>query len=652
MRKTFVMLALALAMGAGAKTSVPRGGVKISPELIGIFFEDISQSADGGLSAELIQNGSFEVDAFSHEGAFTSWSLERRGHSLGRADVLRERPLHPNNPQYVRLTVERAREYYDNKALRGVGLTNAGYDGITLREGAQYHFSLFARNVKGAAKQLRVMLVKPGRPEQVLAETTLEATASDWQELKATLTPSASCPDARLRLLCLTEGLVDVDCLSLLPADTYKGHGLRTDLVEALRELHPAFMRFPGGCVVHGGGNGFWNTYRWKETIGPRHERRQQANPWGYHQTMALGYYEYFQLCEDLAMQPLPILPVGVSCQGAGGGWGMKGQAQDVCDMRDIDEWAQDALDLIEWANGDATTPWGARRAAQGHPEPFHLKYLGLGNEEKISPEFAERFRYIYNKVRERYPDIVVVGTAGPGSHKGNPDYDNGWKLAEELAVPVLDEHYYEPRDYFLNNQHNYDAYPRTRTTKVYLGEYAAKDKKLQDALYEALYLTGVERNGDVVAMTSYAPLFCKRGHTNWNPDLIYFDNERVVLTPSYYVQQMFGLSAGHYYYNNVARADNADKYNATSAVLNTERHELYIKLVNAATEARTFHIDLSGFRFTSKTAQTLMLTGQMDAENTFEAQPLAPTAGTLPLKKKMTVEAPAASVQLITVKL
>ncbi|MDE6003642.1 MAG: alpha-N-arabinofuranosidase, partial [Prevotella sp.] len=369
----------------------------------------------------------------------------------------------------------------------------------------------------------------------------------------------------------------------------------------------------------------------------PKEQRRGLKNTWGYHQSMGLGYYEYFQFCEDLGMAPLPILPCGVSCQGSNGGWGMKEQAQDVVPMSEMDEWVQDALDLIEWANGDATTKWGRVRAEQGHPKPFGLKYLGLGNEERISPEFCERFTYMYKKIMEAHPEIVIVGTAGPGSHPGNPDLENGWKLAEELGMPIIDEHYYEPRDYFLTSR-QYDNYPRDRKTKVYLGEYAAKDKKLIDALAEGLYLLHVERNGDIVCMTSYAPLFAKKDATNWNPDLIYFDNERPYLTCSYYVQQLFGQSSGQYYYGDCVNIADATNLQGQSVVLNTKTRRLYVKLCNASGDTKKASINLSRFPLKKKATKTV-LSGQPDDENNYEAQPIAPKKETIKAQKKQTLD-------------
>ena len=654
-------LALAAFLGAPASAmaqgvKAPAGGKKISNELLGIFFEDISYSADGGLYAELVENGSFEYSPAERDGwgPGTAWKQIRPGHSLGTLQVRMDNPIHPNNPTYMRLHTERVKEYYDYAGFKGFGLENSGFDGIAVKAGAKYDFSAFFRNY-GATKQVRVVLGVPqgwGKDPKVLAEATIDVADAEWKKYEVVLTPAEDCANGILQVLVQNHGDLDVDMVSLMPQDTYKGHGLRKDLAEALAGLQPKFMRFPGGCVVHGGGDGFWDTYRWKTTIGPKEQRRGLKNTWGYHQSMGLGYYEYFQFCEDLGMEPLPILPCGVSCQGTNGGWSMKTQAQDVVPMNEMDEWVDEALDLIEWANGDENTKWGKKRAEQGHPAPFNLKYLGLGNEEKITPEFEERFKYIYDRVRAKYPDIVIVGTAGPGSHKGNPDYENGWRIADQTGVDVLDEHYYEPRDYFLNNQQNYDNYPRDRKTKVYLGEYAAKDKKLADALYEGLYLLGVERNGDVVTMTSYAPLFAKKNHESWNPDLIYFDNTSVVLTCSYYVQQMFGKTAGDYYYGDVATFEGGDKYQGTSAVLNTKKGELYIKLINAAAEEKTATIDLSKFKGISSKALMSTISGaSLDVENNFNAQPVAPFAKEIKVATKMTLAVKPFSANVITIK-
>jgi len=662
-RTLFAALFMAATLGANAQKpmNAPAGGKAISDELIGIFFEDISSAADGGLYAELLQNGSFEFSPVERDGwgAGTAWKMIRPGHSLGWLEVRNDNPVHPNNANYMRLNIERSKEYYDYRGWKGFGLQNDGFDGISVKGGEKYDFSAFLRNVDASAKQVRVALVEiqPGWPPKdpkLLAEAIIDVKDNSWKKYEAVLTPDTCSKNASLQILVLNNGALDIDVVSLMPEDTYKGHGLRKDLAQALADLQPKFMRFPGGCVVHGGGDGFWNTYRWKTTIGPKEQRRPLKNTWGYHQSMGLGYFEYFQFCEDLGMEPVPILPCGVSCQGANGGWNMwPTQAQDVVPMSEMDEWVAEAIDLIEWANGDpATNKWAKMRADAGHPAPFNLKYLGLGNEEKISPEFCERFKYIYERVTKAYPDIVIVGTAGPGSHPDNPDFQNGWKLAEETGMPIIDEHYYEPNSYFLSSR-QYNYYPRDRKTKVYLGEYAAKDKKLIDALAEGLYLLHVEKNGDVVAMTSYAPLFARKTNTNWNPDMIYFDNERPYLTCSYYVQQLFGQSSGNYYYGDCVTIENPDvaprwsklpedqesgNLQDQSVVLNTKTRQLFVKICNASGEAKKANINLSRFGI-KKVATKTVISGNANDENNYDAQPIVPVKEQIKAQKKFSLD-------------
>ena len=649
-----LLMAATIGINAQKPMAAPQGGKAISNELIGIFFEDINNSADGGLNAELVQNGSFEFSPIERDGwgAGTAWKMIRPGHSTGWIETRMDNPVHPNNANYMRLHIERVKEYFDYRGWKGFGLQNDGFDGISVKAGEKYDFSAFFRNI-GDAKQVRVALVElqrgwPPKDPKLLAEAIIDVKDNAWKKYEAVLTPDFTCQKASLQILVLNPGDLDVDVVSLMPEDTYKGHGLRKDLAQALADLHPKFMRFPGGCVVHGGGDGFWNTYRWKTTIGPKETRRQLKNTWGYHQSVALGYFEYFQFCEDLGMEPVPILPAGVSCQGANGGWNMwPTQAQDVVPMSEMDEWVDEVIDLIEWANGDpATNKWAKMRADAGHPKPFNLKYVGIGNEEKISPEFIERFKYIYERVTKAYPEIVIVGTAGPGSHADNPDYEAGWKLADELAMPILDEHYYEQNEFFLNKR-QYDSYPRDKKTKVYLGEYAAKDKKLIDALAEGLYLLHVERNADVVCMTSYAPLFARKNGTQWNPDLIYYDNERPFLTCSYYMQQLFGQSSGDYYYGDCVKFEGdapdavqpmENVHYGQSVILNTKTRQLFVKICNASAEAKKANINLSRFGV-KKVATKTVLAGNPDDENNFDAQPIAPQKEQVKAQKKFSLD-------------
>ena len=662
-RTLFAALFAVATLGVSAQKpmNAPAGGKAISDELIGIFFEDISSAADGGLYAEMVQNGSFEFSPVERDGwgPGTAWKMIRPGHSLGWLEVRNDNPVHPNNANYMRLNIERTKEYSDYRGWKGFGIQNDGFDGFSVKAGEKYDFSAYLRNVDASAKQVRIALVElqqgwPPRDPKLLAEAYIDVKDNAWKKYDAVLTPDTCSQNALLQILVLNNGALDIDVVSLMPEDTYKGHGLRKDLAQALADLQPKFMRFPGGCVVHGGGDGFWDTYRWKTTIGPKEQRRPLKNTWGYHQSMGLGYFEYFQFCEDLGMEPVPILPCGVSCQGANGGWSMwPTQAQDVVPMNEMDEWVAEAIDLIEWANGDpATNKWAKMRADAGHPAPFNLKYLGLGNEEKISPEFCERFKYIYERVTKAHPEIVIVGTAGPGSHPENPDFQAGWKLADETAMPIIDEHYYEPNSYFLSSR-QYDYYPRDRKTKVYLGEYAAKDKKLIDALAEGLYLLHVERNGDVVAMTSYAPLFARKTNTNWNPDMIYFDNERPYLTCSYYVQQLFGQSSGNYYYGDCVTIENPDvaprwrnlpedqesgNLQDQSVVLNTKTRQLFVKICNASGETKKANINLSRFGI-KKMATKTVLSGNANDENNYEAQPIAPVKEQIKAQKKFSLD-------------
>lgn len=648
-------LALSASMQVQAEKTMkaPQGGKQISDELLGIFFEDISMSADGGLCAELIQNGNFEYSPTERDGwgPSTGWLVTRHGHSTGRVDHSQDQPLNENNRNFMRIFTDRIGHYSDYKGWTGIGIRNGGFDdGIRLERGAKYTFSAFFRSDN--EKKVRLVLESSNR---ILADDSLTIEGGGkWKKYSCTLKSSTTIDDAFLQVLSLSTGTLDVDMISLIPEDTYHGHGLRRDLAEALEALHPKFMRFPGGCIVHGGGEGFWNTYRWKNTVGPKEERIGQKNCWGYHQSYGLGYYEYFQLCEDLGMQPVPILPSGTSCQGAGGGWGLPGHTQSAWPMEDMDVWVNDALDLIEWANGDKSTRWGKVRADAGHPEPFGLKYLGIGNEEYISPAFCERFRYIYKKIKEAHPEIVIIGTAGVASHPGTEDYGPGWKLAEELEIPLLDEHYYENAEYFLHNR-QYDAYPRDRKTKVYLGEYASGAKKFINALGEALYLIHVERNGDVVSMTSYAPLFARKGTNCWNPNLIYFDNQRPYLTCSYFVQQFFGISSGQYYYGDCINLKYEDKEKdellEQSVILNVKTGELFLKMCNATDKLAKASIDLSRFSHLPQTAELKRLIGQPNDENGFEGEPIQPLTSTIDIQKKMEMNIPPYSFSLISLK-
>jgi len=411
----------------------------ISPDLFGLFFEDINYSADGGLYAEMVQNRSFEYNPTERRdwNPFSFWEYITPGFSYGRISVETKAPLHPNNPHYMVLDVEHVGHEAKFTGESGVGLKNSGFDGIVVKSGEKYNFSMFAQLLSDSPIELSVSLQT--RKGTVLAAASVSTASKNWQKYTSILTATASNDTASLVVLAKTEGKLALDMISLFPEKTFKNrtNGLRADLAQKLADMKPAFIRFPGGCLVHGDGLG--NMYNWKNTIGPIEQRKAQRNIWGYHQTTGLGYFEYFQFCEDIGAKPLPVVPAGVSCQNTGGTWRVGGTGQKALPEAQMDEYIQDILDLIEWANAPQSTTWGAKRAAAGHPEPFNLEYVGIGNEDKITPEFEKRFKEIYAAVKAKHPEIKVIGTVGP-FHSGE-DFDKGWKLANELKIPIVDEH-------------------------------------------------------------------------------------------------------------------------------------------------------------------------------------------------------------------
>lgn len=570
----------------------------ISPELYGIFFEDINYAADGGLYAELIQNRDFEFSADDNHGRNPkyAWKVENEGMNW---EIKTDNPLHANNKNYSVLTTTSV----------GAKLVNEGWDGICLKKGAKYDFSMFLVG-KGKAK---ISLVEDGK---VLASTVITATAT-WKQLKAVLTPNA---DAKKAVLCiepLQTGELSVDFVSLFPQDTFKGrkNGLRKDLAQLLADIKPQFIRFPGGCASHG--QGIDNIYHWQATVGELWERIPDFNIWNYHQSRGLGFYEYFQFCEDIGATPLPVLAAGVPCQNSWkGGNGQNGGLPFLKDLNGkpspykymgkdltMESYLQELIDLIEWANGDPkTNKFAAMRAKAGHPKPFGMKYLGIGNEDLLGDVFNERFTFLFEGIKKAHPEITVVGTVGP-FWEGS-DYEFGWKEAKRQQIPIVDEHYYNPVGWYLNHQDYYDKYDRNGT-KVYLGEWASKGNNLDNALAEAIHITNVERNADVVVMSSYAPLLAKEGHTQWNPDLIYFNNTENKPTTNYWVQALSGQNAGdeYIYAERNVKVEKAD-YNAinkrvaSSVVMDKETGDIIIKLVNALPIANNIEVSLPGINF------------------------------------------------------
>ncbi|MDX3224936.1 alpha-L-arabinofuranosidase C-terminal domain-containing protein [Streptomyces sp. ME19-01-6] len=507
-------------------------GTAISSDLFGVFFEDINYAADGGLYAELVQNRSFAYSSADRPEwhALTAWELLERDGAVGSVAVSTDAPLDEASPHHavLRTTAVRA-------AGRGAGLRNEGFDGIAVRAGERYDVSLFARLADGTADRLVARIESPDG-SRVHGQAELGPLHGSWQRHTAVITCEGTDQDARFAVVASGVGTVHLDLVSLFPQATLRGRpgGLRADLAQAIADLKPKFVRFPGGCVAHG--LGLANMYRWPATIGPLQARRQLPNLWGYHQSMGLGYYEYFQFCEDIGAKPLPVVPAGVCCQNT------RVTGQVGLPQEEMPGYIAEVLALVEWANGPADSPWGALRAAAGHPEPFGLEYLGVGNEDTITDTFRDRFSRIHDALSEHHPEITVVGTVGPSPC--GEEWEKGWAFARERGVPVVDEHSYKSPRWFLENTRRFDTMDR-QGPHLYIGEYGSWGNDGRSAVAEAAYMIAMERNGDVVRLASYAPLLAKRGHTQWAPDLIYFDNTHVWPTVNYHVQRMHSVNFG-----------------------------------------------------------------------------------------------------------
>ena len=523
-----------------AVVQADKPGHVIPKTLYGIFFEDINGGADGGIYAELLENRGFDWP----EREMLGWKKEFRGGGVARLLRETEYPVHPNTANYMRI------EVFDAGKGGGVGVSNDGFQGITVKEGARYELSFYARphadyrggltlNLESASGETLATWQLPAegwrnRTVPAVAQAKLlpnQKMPPVWEKYSTTLTANQSDAAAKLVVLLDAPGTVDLEFVSLFPRDTYAGRprGMRADLVEMLKELKPGALRFPGGCIVEG--VDLANMYDWKRTVGPIEGRPPNWNLWGYWQSGGLGFYEYFQLAEDIGAEPLPVLAAGMSCQF---------RKAEIVPLSGLQPFIQSALDLIEFANGGTDTTWGKLRAEMGHPKPFTMKFLGIGNEN-WGPEFIERYHVIAKAVRAKYPEIQLVSSSGAGPH--GPEYDLAWKELPKGEVDLIDEHYYVSPEFLFQSNARYDTFDR-KGPKVYVGEYAChmpdRHNSQFAALAEAHMMTGFERNSDVVVMTSYAPLFSKKGNTQWVPDLIWFDNKDVFATPSYYVQKLF----------------------------------------------------------------------------------------------------------------
>lgn len=607
--------------------TVKAGEVKalVSPNMWGIFFEDINFSADGGIYAELVKNRSFEFSV-----PLMGWTVPEGAVSNGQILVVNRREDNSSNPRFAKITLPAARSFT---------MVNEGFRGMGITAGEQYNFSLYARLQPGSAVKLTVNLLDD--TGKTIGTTTISPAGDSWQLYKASFTAAATAAKGKLQLTFTGSGGIDADMISLFPQHTWKerGNGLRADLVQLLNDLHPGFLRFPGGCIVEG--RDLANRYQWKKTVGDVSERELIINRWNtefahraapdYFQSFGLGFFEYFLLAEDIGASPLPILNCGMACQYNSG---------EVVAVNELDPYIQDALDLIEFANGGVTTKWGALRAKMGHPAPFNLKMLGVGNEQ-WGPQYVERYTLFAKAIKDKYPDIRLVNSLGPSPSGDKFNFLND--TLRKLHADILDEHYYSPPEWFLGNAARYDAYDR-KGPKIFAGEYAAHSKgtegiqrnNWQSALAEAAFMTGLERNADVVTMASYAPLLAHVDGWQWAPDLIWFDNLRSYGTPNYYVQKLYANNKGTVVVpilkDNKVISGQDSVY--ASTVVDEKSGELVIKLVNAAGTAQPVAVAVEGVKSLAANGRlTILRSNSLQAVNSLE-QPV----GIAPEEKNIAV--------------
>lgn len=566
-------------------------GAEIQPTMYGLFFEDINYAADGGLYAELVKNRSFEFPQH-----LMGWN------TYGKVTLMDDGPFE-RNPHYVRLSDP-------GHGHKHTGLDNEGFFGIGVKKGEEYRFSVWARLPHGSTKEtLRIELVdtKSMGERQAFAAENLTIDSNEWKKYQVILKSGITHPKSVLRIFLTSKGTVDLEHVSLFPVNTWKGHenGLRKDLAQALADIHPGVFRFPGGCIVEG--TDLDTRYDWKKSVGPVENRPLNENRWqytfthrffpDYYQSYGLGFYEYFLLSEEMGAAPLPILNCGLSCQY------QNNDSKAHVAVCDLDSYIQDALDLIEFANGDVNTIWGKVRADMGHPAPFNLQFIGIGNEQ-WGKEYPERLEPFIKAIRKAHPEIKIVGSSGPNSE--GKEFDYLWPEMKRLKADLVDEHFYRPESWFLTQGARYDNYDR-KGPKVFAGEYAChgKGKKWNHyhaALLEAAFMTGLERNADIVHMATYAPLFAHVEGWQWRPDMIWFDNLNSVRTTSYYVQQLFAHNKGTNVLpltmnkKNVTGAEGQNGLFA-SAVYDKDKNELIVKVVNTSNTAQPISLNFEGLK-------------------------------------------------------
>ena len=593
-------------------------GEAISPAMYGIFFEDINFGADGGLYAELIKNRSFEFDL-----PLRGWRVLRRGNADGRAYAVRD-SSRPRNPRYLRIEID--------KQGRGFGLNNEGFRGMGVRQGVPCNLSLEIRRVKGNVSGLQAELV--GTDQTTMAECRITGLTDKWQTLKCRLVPSGTDSKATLNILFQGEGTVDIDMVSLFPADTWKKreNGLRADLVQLLADMKPGFLRFPGGCIVEG--FDLSQRYQWKNTVGDLINRLVTINRWNfefkhrptpdYYQSFGLGFYEYFLLAEDLGAEPMPIINCGMACQF---------NTAELVPLEELDAYIQDALDLIEFANGPVSSRWGRLRSDMGHPRPCNMKMLGIGNEQ-WGPQYIERYIPFAKAVKDRYPGIKLIAATGSDGTifpNGEAEIKYLWEQWRRLKPEFVDEHFYRDPEWFRENTDWYDNYDRSGP-KLFVGEYAAQSvgvgspdnrNTLKCALYEAAFMTGMERNADVVRMSCYAPLFGHEEAWQWRPDLIWFDNLKSYGSVNYHMQKLFSLNPGTHLL--ASQVSDVPGINGKSRMLNVSTtwdknaREVIVKAVNVSARPLTATMDLQGTQVGNTMKIIVLSSGKLTDENTLE---------------------------------
>ena len=585
---------------------------EIQPTMWGIFFEDINFAADGGIYAELIKNRSFEFNS-----PLMGWKEEKSDRfslnkQSGAVLVINREGKEISNPRFARVTVN---------ADTGYKISNEGFRGIGIKKDMQYNFSVYASQPAGDNTKIRIELADAKGNK--LGGAAISPSGKEWKEYKVSFKATGTEPKAKLNLCFEGKGMLDLDMISLFPNDTWKNRpkGLRSDLVQLLADLKPGFLRFPGGCIVEG--KELSTRYQWKNTVGDIQDRKLIINRWNnefshrlaadYYQSFGLGFYEYFLLAEDLGAAPLPILNCGMACQF---------NSAEVVSLDQLDPYIQDALDLIEFANGSTETKWGKLRAGMGHKEPFNLKFLGVGNEQ-WGTQYIERLKIFQKAIKAKYPDIIIVTSVGPFPQGELFDYAD--KELKGLKAEIVDEHYYNKPEWFLQNAARYDKYDRNGP-KIFAGEYAAhgteNKNNWESALAEAAFMTGLERNADLVQMCSYAPLLAHAEGWQWNPDLIWFDNLRAYATPNYYVQKLFSNNKGTHALtvlnNNLPVTGKDGLY--SSAVLDKNTGEVIIKLVNYSEKNKSIDIVLDGVKALKPQGKVIVLKcGNMNEQNSFE---------------------------------